>query len=147
MRQRAATRWTNWFHPIVTVSPWLTSAILMAMYESPEIERLAEVIRLEGSAQPVEPHGGLIRDKMALLARLKRVEGQVRGLQRMVEADRDCPAILEQVAAVRAALGASALLLLKEHTRGCIVDAIRAGKEQAALEELIALVGKLMGRT
>jgi CsoR family transcriptional regulator, copper-sensing transcriptional repressor len=65
------------------------------------------------------------------LARLRRVEGQVRGLQRMVEEDKYCIDVLTQVAAATKALQAFSLSLLEEHLATCVVDAAREGGEQA----------------
>ena len=74
---------------------------------------------------------GYIDDKDAHLARLRRIEGQVRGLQRMVESDTYCIDILTQVSAVTKALQAVALALLDDHLRHCVVDAARLGGEEA----------------
>ena len=65
------------------------------------------------------------RDKAKLLARLKRIEGQVRGISRMVEEDKYCVEILIQIAAVKAALNKVGLVLLEDHTRGCVRRAIQ----------------------
>jgi CsoR family transcriptional regulator, copper-sensing transcriptional repressor len=69
--------------------------------------------------------------KEAHLRRLRRVEGQVRGLQRMVEEDVYCIDVLTQVSAATRALQAFALELLTEHMGSCVVDAARAGDEEA----------------
>jgi DNA-binding FrmR family transcriptional regulator len=74
---------------------------------------------------------GYITQKQALQNRLKRVEGQVRGLQRMVEEDTYCIDILTQVSAATKALETVALSLLDEHLRHCVVDAARAGGAEA----------------
>ena len=74
---------------------------------------------------------GYSADKEAYLKRLRRVEGQVRGLQRMVEADQYCIDILTQVAAATKALQAFSLELLDEHLAHCVVDAARQGGAQA----------------
>jgi CsoR family transcriptional regulator, copper-sensing transcriptional repressor len=74
---------------------------------------------------------GYITEKDALLNRLKRVEGQVRGLQRMVSEDTYCIDILTQVSAATKALETVALTLLDEHLRHCVVDAARAGGDEA----------------
>ena len=74
---------------------------------------------------------GYITEKQALLNRLRRVEGQVRGLQRMVEEDTYCIDILTQVSAATKALETVALSLLDEHLRHCVVDAARAGGDEA----------------
>ncbi len=74
---------------------------------------------------------GYITEKQALLNRLKRVEGQVRGLQRMVEDDTYCIDILTQVSAATKALETVALSLLDGHLRHCVVDAAKVGGEEA----------------
>lgn len=84
------------------------------------------------------------RDPDALLTRLRRIEGQVRGLQRMVEEDRYCVDILVQLAAVRAALDEVGLALLADHTRGCVADALRSGDGEAAIEELLGAVRRFV---
>src|SRR3712207_7391078 len=76
------------------------------------------------------PHG-YSADKQALLARLRRIEGQVRGLQRMVDEDTYCIDVLTQVAAVTKALQAVSLGLLEDHVSHCVVDAARAGDDEA----------------
>jgi DNA-binding FrmR family transcriptional regulator len=81
-------------------------------------------------------------DQQALLNRLRRIEGQVRGVQRMVEEDAYCIDILTQLAAVRTALEQVAVRVLDGHVRGCVTDAVAAGDEQAEerLDELMAAV-------
>ncbi len=83
------------------------------------------------------------RDKDDLLRRLRKIEGQVRGLQRMIEEDRYCVDVLNQVAAVKAALGSVGLILLEGHTRGCVTRAIKEGEGDAAIKELMEVVEKL----
>lgn len=68
------------------------------------------------------------------LARLRRVEGQIRGLQRMVEADQYCIDVLTQVAAATKALQAFSLSLLEEHLATCVVEAAREGDAQAQIK-------------
>ncbi|GAB2766229.1 MULTISPECIES: metal-sensitive transcriptional regulator [Amycolatopsis] len=70
-------------------------------------------------------------DKEAYLKRLRRVEGQIRGLQRMVEQDKYCIDILTQVSAATKALQAFSLELLDEHLSTCVVDAAAAGGKEA----------------
>ena len=74
---------------------------------------------------------GYITEKQALLNRLKRVEGQVRGLQRMVEDDTYCIDVLTQVSAVTRALQAVALGLVEDHLGHCVTQAIEAGGPDA----------------
>jgi DNA-binding FrmR family transcriptional regulator len=71
-------------------------------------------------------------DKQALLGRLRRVEGQVRGLQRMVEQDTYCIDILTQISAATRALQAVAIGLLEGHLAHCVVDAAKDGSDPAA---------------
>ena len=81
-------------------------------------------------------------DKPKLLKRLNRVEGQVRGIAKMIEEDRYCVDVLTQVAAVRSALDAMALQMLRDHTHGCVQGAIRSGRGDAAIDELMLVVEK-----
>jgi DNA-binding FrmR family transcriptional regulator len=73
-------------------------------------------------------------NKQDYLARLRRIEGQVRGLQRMVEQDKYCIDVLTQVSAATKALQAFSLSLLEEHLGTCVVDAARQGGEQADIK-------------
>jgi DNA-binding FrmR family transcriptional regulator len=77
---------------------------------------------------------GYSDDKETVLKRLRRIEGQVRGLQRMVEDDRYCIDILEQISASTRALQAVALLLLDDHLGHCVSNAVKDGGEEAALK-------------
>ena len=86
---------------------------------------------------------GYILDKDAQLHRLRGIEGQVRGLQRMVEADTYCIDILTQVSAVRSALDAMALQLIEDHTKGCVQKAVRQGDGAAAISELMGVLKKI----
>ena len=76
-------------------------------------------------------HPGYIADKASIQTRLKRVEGQVRGLQRMVEEDQYCISILEQVSATTRALQAVALKLLGDHLSHCVMEAMTQGGAEA----------------
>lgn len=78
-----------------------------------------------------------------LINRLSRIEGQVRGIKRMVEEDLYCTDILMQVAAVNAALNSFNKELLASHIRTCVADDIRDGKDDT-IEELVAVLQKLM---
>jgi DNA-binding FrmR family transcriptional regulator len=78
-----------------------------------------------------DPTPGYSDDKIAVLARLRRIEGQVRGLSRMVEEDTYCIDVLTQVSATTRALESVALKLLDEHLAHCVVDAARAGGAEA----------------
>ena len=78
-----------------------------------------------------------------LINRLSRIEGQIRGIKRMVEEDAYCIDILIQVAAANAALNSFNKTLLSEHIRTCVADDIREGREDT-LEELVETLQKLM---
>ncbi|MCE2998625.1 MAG: metal-sensitive transcriptional regulator [Betaproteobacteria bacterium] len=78
--------------------------------------------------------------KPALIKRLNRIEGQVRGVAQMVREDRYCIDVLTQVAAVQSALDAVALQLLEDHTRGCVAGAIRDNRGDQSIAELMAVV-------
>lgn len=89
---------------------------------------------------------GYISDKDDYLKRLRRVEGQVRGLQRMVESDTYCIDILTQVSATTKALQAVALGLLDDHLSHCVVDAAKAGGSEAdtKIKEASDAIGRLV---
>ena len=80
--------------------------------------------------------------KAALTKRLNRVEGQVRGIGRMVEEDRYCIDILTQVSAVQSALDALARALLEHHLHGCVQHAVRSGDGDHAIAEALAVIRK-----
>jgi DNA-binding FrmR family transcriptional regulator len=93
--------------------------------------------------KPVSPRQPVQRtDKSALLKRLRRVEGQVRGIARMVDEDRYCIDVLTQISAIRSALDAVALQLLRDHTHGCVRSAIGSGQGDEAIDELLQVVEK-----
>ena len=87
---------------------------------------------------------GYSHEKHKVTARLRRIEGQVRGIQRMVEEDRYCIDVLTQVSAVRAALEGVALDLLAGHVDMCVSDAIRAGDGADKVRELNGAVERLV---
>jgi DNA-binding FrmR family transcriptional regulator len=79
-------------------------------------------------------------DRDALLKRLSRISGQVRGVMTMVEEGRYCIDVLTQIAAVQSALDAAAMHLLEDHAHGCVQSAIQAGHGEKAIEELLEVV-------
>jgi DNA-binding FrmR family transcriptional regulator len=89
---------------------------------------------------------GYAMNKKDLQDRLRRIEGQVRGLQRMVEEDTYCIDILTQVNSVNAALKAVGMGLLDAHVRHCVRESIEQGQGDEKVEELMAAVGRLAGR-
>ncbi len=91
------------------------------------------------------PTRGYTATKDQLLNRLKRVEGQVRGIERMVEEDRYCIDVLTQITAVQAALDKVGLALLDEHARHCVLGAAEDDRGEKTAE-LMAAVGRIMRR-
>jgi DNA-binding FrmR family transcriptional regulator len=91
----------------------------------------------------VSPHAASQRE--ALHKRLNRIEGQVRGIGRMLAEDRYCVDILTQVSAVRSALDALALELLEHHLHGCVQQAVKSGEGEAAIDEAMLVIRKFAG--
>jgi DNA-binding FrmR family transcriptional regulator len=89
---------------------------------------------------------GYADNKAAHLRRLRRVEGQIRGLQRMVESDDYCIDVLTQVSAATKALESFALSLLEEHLSHCVSDALQQGGEEAdaKVQEASAAIARLV---
>lgn len=105
----------------------------------------------EGMSMTADPHPaaappGYHDTKDAQLKRLRRIEGQVRGIARMVESDVYCIDVLTQVSAVTRALQAVSLSLVEEHIAHCVVDAARSSDEEAAakVDEVTAAIARLL---
>jgi DNA-binding FrmR family transcriptional regulator len=86
------------------------------------------------------------KDRAQLLRRLSRMEGQIRGVARMIEREEYCIDILQQTAALRAAVDAVSLLLMEDHVAGCLATAVKTGKADAYTEEVMEVVRRSMGR-
>ncbi|HVJ50456.1 metal-sensitive transcriptional regulator [Desulfitobacterium sp.] len=82
--------------------------------------------------------------KEDLIRRLKKVEGQVKGLQRMIENDKYCVDVLIQVAAVRAAVNKVGTMIFEYHSRGCLEKAIKEDDKDAAIEDLVGVLTKFI---
>ena len=91
------------------------------------------------------PTRGYTATKDQLLARLKRIEGQIRGIEGMVDDDRYCIDILTQISAAQAALDKVALGLLDGHARTCVIGA-EPDQQDERTEEMMAVVGRLLKR-
>jgi CsoR family transcriptional regulator, copper-sensing transcriptional repressor len=89
---------------------------------------------------------GYALNKEELEARLVKIEGQVRGIRRMVDQDKYCIDILTQLNAVSAALKAVGVGLLDTHVRHCVRESIEQGEGDAKIEELVATVARFVGR-
>lgn len=83
---------------------------------------------------------GYIKNKENVQNRLKRIEGQVRGLQRMVNEEKYCIDILTQINSVQAALEQVSLLLTEDHMRHCVADALQQGNGQEKIDEIMAVL-------
>jgi CsoR family transcriptional regulator, copper-sensing transcriptional repressor len=98
-------------------------------------------------AEDTAPTRGYTATKDQLLKRLRRVEGQVRGVQGMVDDDRYCIDVLTQISAIQAALDKVALGLLDEHVHHCVMGAEDPEERQAKTDELMTAVGRMMRRS
>jgi DNA-binding FrmR family transcriptional regulator len=96
------------------------------------------------SAPHAHPHHPLVArpDGGALAKRINRIEGQVRGIGRMIDEDRYCIDILTQVSAAQSALDALALQLLEHHLHGCVQHAVKSGEGDHAIAEALEVIRK-----
>jgi DNA-binding FrmR family transcriptional regulator len=97
------------------------------------------------NTESTAPQRGYTATKGQLQTRLRRIEGQVRGIQGMVEEDRYCIDVLTQIAAVQAALDKVALGLLDGHAHTCVIGA-EPSQQDARTAEMMAAIGRLMRR-
>ncbi len=86
------------------------------------------------------------KDKLSLLVRMKKVEGQAKGIQRMIEEDRYCIDIVQQLTALSAATDEASLLILQDHIEGCVTDAIREQHGEGHIKELMETIRKALKR-
>ena len=97
----------------------------------------------KAAAPRAHAHAGVARtDNAALGKRINRIEGQVRGIGKMIAEDRYCIDILTQVSAVQSALDALALKLLEHHLHGCVQHAVKSGDGDHAIDEALAVIRK-----
>ena len=85
--------------------------------------------------QTVTPTYGYTADKDALINRLHRIEGQVRGIEKMVDEDRYCIDIITQISAITTALEAVAFKILDDHVNHCVAGALASGDDEVAAEK------------
>lgn len=86
------------------------------------------------------------KDKAQLVRRLSRIEGQVRGIARMIERDEYCVDILQQTAALKAAVDAVSLLVMEDHIQGCVRTAAERGEADKYVGEVVDVVRRTLGR-
>jgi DNA-binding FrmR family transcriptional regulator len=107
--------------------------------------RAATAERTKDAAPSHAAHPAVARgaaEGEALAKRLNRIEGQIRGIARMIEEDRYCVDVLTQVAAVQSALDALGLKLLEHHLHGCVAHAVKSGDGAHAIDEALAVIRK-----
>ncbi len=83
--------------------------------------------------------------RKAVLDRLSRIEGHVRAVKRMVEEDVECPEVLVQIAAVRSALNGVGRVILEDHVKSCLMDAVKEGEFENAFKDLRNSLDKFIG--
>jgi DNA-binding FrmR family transcriptional regulator len=86
------------------------------------------------------------KDKTQLIRRLSRIEGQVRGISRMIDREEYCVDILQQTSALRAAVDALAVLVLEDHVQGCVRTAAERGEADEYVQEVLEVVRRTLGR-
>ncbi len=86
------------------------------------------------------------KDKAQLVRRLARIEGQVRGITRMIEREEYCVDILQQTSALRAAVDSLAVLVLEDHVQGCVRTAAEQGNADKYVDEVVDVVRRTLGR-
>lgn len=110
-------------------------------------ERLmAEGMLADGIAAGSTFRHAYSRDQATLIRRLRRIEGQVRGIERMIERREYCVDILQQTSALRAAVDSVALLILEDHVQGCVRTAAEQGDADKYIEEVLDVVRRSMGK-
>ena len=97
-------------------------------------------------AEPAHFRHSYTRDKAQLVRRLSRMEGQVRGIARMIEREEYCVDILQQTAALRAAVDSLSILLLEDHVQGCVRTAAEQGDADRYVDEVVDVVRRTLGR-
>jgi DNA-binding FrmR family transcriptional regulator len=95
---------------------------------------------------PVHFRHSYTKDRRKLLNRLSRIEGQVRGIRRLVEGEAYCLDVLQQVEAMTAAADQVALMVLEDHIDGCLAHAIETGEGEPYVTEVMEVVRRAMGR-
>ena len=96
--------------------------------------------------EPAHFRHAYTKDRRLLLNRLKRIEGQARGIQRLVADEAYCLDVLQQVEALTAAADQVGLLLLEDHIQGCLAHAVSTGQGEPYVDEVMTVVRRAMGR-
>ncbi len=104
-----------------------------------------EAAASDGKVAEVEPHHHTHEHRRSVINRLSRMEGHLRAIKRMVESDTPCPDVLVQIAAVRSALDQVGRLVLEDHIKGCMVDAVKTGEFEDAFLDLEQSLERFIG--
>ena len=94
----------------------------------------------------VAGHYHYAKEKAALTVRMRRIEGQAKGIEKMIEEERYCIDIVQQINALSSAADEVALIVLQNHIEGCVTDAIREQRGEDYIKELLATIRKAMKR-
>ena len=87
-----------------------------------------------------------MQDKDMLIKRLNRIEGQVKGIQKMVDEERYCIDILTQISAIRSAINKVGSIILENHIKGCVVNSIKEDNSEESIEELLKTIDKFINQ-
>jgi DNA-binding FrmR family transcriptional regulator len=98
------------------------------------------------NTKDVAGHYHYAKQKQALITRIRRIEGQAKGVEKMIEEDRYCIDIVQQINALSSAADEVGLIVLQNHIEGCVTDAIREQRGDDYIAELIATIRKAMKR-
>lgn len=79
-----------------------------------------------------------------VISRLRRIEGQVRGVQRMIEEEADCGEILNQIAAIKSAVHHAGIILFESHAQECIAKSLQDGDQEQGFEEMVRVMGRFI---
>lgn len=101
---------------------------------------------MAGDARAAHFRNSYTKDRRDLVTRLRRIEGQARGIQRLVTDEAYCLDVLQQIEALTAAADQVALLLLEDHIDGCLAHAIESGEGQPYVDEVMTVVRRALGR-
>ena len=147
----------QWIHPTVSVAgtgtsrPWADR--LWRILPRGMIDRMTTPDSGTQTATPAADRDGAdhfrhsyTRDKAQLVRRLARIEGQVRGISRMIEREEYCVDILQQTSALRAAVDSLAVLVLEDHVTGCVRTAAEHGDAEKYVDEVVDVVRRTLGR-
>ncbi len=102
--------------------------------------------RTTAPADPSHFRHSYAKDRAQLMRRLARMEGQVRGIARMIEREEYCVDILQQTSALRAAVDSLAILVLEDHVQGCVRSAAQRGEADRYVDEVVDVVRRTLGR-